>query len=43
MTVKNTGSIALTPSYCHASGDFSETDNCQGDDRGSRAQAAPFR
>jgi hypothetical protein len=28
VTVKNTGSAALTPSSIEASGDFSETDNC---------------
>ncbi len=31
VTVKNTGSIALTPTSVAASGDFSETDNCQGE------------
>jgi len=30
VTVKNTGTIALTPSYVNASGDFSETGNCAG-------------
>ena len=30
VTVKNTGTIALTPSYINASGDFSETGNCAG-------------
>ena len=30
VTVRNTGTIALTPSYVNASGDFSGTDNCAG-------------
>jgi hypothetical protein len=30
VTVRNTGTIALTPSYVNASGDFSETGNCAG-------------
>jgi hypothetical protein len=29
VTLKNTGTIALTPGFITASGDFSETDNCQ--------------
>jgi len=31
VTLKNTGSLALTPSYLVASGDFTETDNCAGE------------
>jgi hypothetical protein len=30
VTVRNTGTIALTPSYVNTSGDFSETGNCAG-------------
>jgi hypothetical protein len=30
VTVRNTGTIALTPSYVNARGDFSETGNCAG-------------
>jgi hypothetical protein len=30
VTVRNTGTIALTPSYVNASGDFSEIGNCAG-------------
>jgi hypothetical protein len=30
VTVRNTGTTALTPSYVNVSGDFSETDNCAG-------------
>jgi hypothetical protein len=30
VTVRNTGTIALAPSYVNASGDFSETDDCAG-------------
>ena len=30
VTVRNTGTIALTPGFVNANGDFSETDNCAG-------------